>query len=139
MQHPTSWYQGLFAQGWGSWHVKLTYSPPSTFKFKNAWSYTSIHPYIFIAQCLIKHQTTFTFYLQQPVNIPVVSVFWNPASSHYIYFLLQIFIWIFQVLHKNLFFNLQSFKLVLEFKSSLSTNTSAFRTSHCKKFTKVHL
>jgi hypothetical protein len=30
------------------------HSPPSSAKVKNAWSCTSTHPYIFMAQCLIK-------------------------------------------------------------------------------------
>jgi hypothetical protein len=31
-------------------------SPPSSIKFKNAWSYTSIPPYVSMVWCLVKHR-----------------------------------------------------------------------------------
>jgi len=37
------------------------HSPPSSAEIKNAWSCTSTPPYIFMAQCLIKHKNNFTF------------------------------------------------------------------------------
>jgi hypothetical protein len=36
------------------------HSPPSSAEVKNAWSYTSTSPYVFIAWCLVKHRD-FTF------------------------------------------------------------------------------
>jgi hypothetical protein len=39
------------------------HSPPSSAEVKNAWSYTSTPPYVFIAWCLVKHRDNFTFYL----------------------------------------------------------------------------
>jgi len=56
--------QGLFSSSplrpnllWGSWVKRpgreADNSPPSNADVKNAWSYTSITPYIFIALCLI--------------------------------------------------------------------------------------
>jgi hypothetical protein len=37
------------------------YSPSSSAKVKNAWSYTSTDPHIFIAPSLTKHSSNFTF------------------------------------------------------------------------------
>jgi len=34
-------------------------SPQSGAKIKNAWSYTAIPPYVFMALCLIKHSNNF--------------------------------------------------------------------------------
>jgi hypothetical protein len=36
-------------------------SPPSSAEVKNAWSYTSIHQYVFMGWCLVKHRDNFTF------------------------------------------------------------------------------
>jgi hypothetical protein len=36
------------------------HSPPSSAEVKNAWSYTSIPQYVFMAWCLVKTGTTFT-------------------------------------------------------------------------------
>jgi len=41
--------------------VKLTTPPPSSVEVKNAWRYTSIPQYVFIAWCLVKHRNKFTF------------------------------------------------------------------------------
>jgi hypothetical protein len=37
------------------------HSSPSFAEIKNAWSYTSISPYVYMAWCLIKHNDYFTF------------------------------------------------------------------------------
>jgi hypothetical protein len=55
--HPASY---LMAAGSSSLRVKRSgretdHSPPSGAEVKNAWSYTSTHPYVFTAWCLIKH------------------------------------------------------------------------------------
>jgi len=39
--------------------VKLT----THLQLKNAWSYTSALPYVFMAWCLVKQRDNFTFYL----------------------------------------------------------------------------
>jgi hypothetical protein len=39
------------------------HSPPSSAEVKNAWSYTSIPQYVFMAWCSVKHRDNFTFYL----------------------------------------------------------------------------
>jgi hypothetical protein len=35
-------------------------SPPSSAEVKNAWSYTSIPPYVFMAWCLVIHRDNFS-------------------------------------------------------------------------------
>jgi len=37
------------------------HSPPSSVEVKNAWTYTSIPQYVFMARCLVKHRDNFTF------------------------------------------------------------------------------
>jgi hypothetical protein len=37
------------------------HSPPSSAEVKNAWSYTSTSPFVFIAWCLVKYRDNFTF------------------------------------------------------------------------------
>jgi hypothetical protein len=56
--HPLSYPVGtessfLGVKGYGH---EAGHSPPSSAKFKNAWSYTSIPPYVFTAWCLVKHR-----------------------------------------------------------------------------------
>jgi hypothetical protein len=36
-------------------------SPPSSAEIENAWMYTSIHQYVFMAWCLVKYRDNFTF------------------------------------------------------------------------------
>jgi hypothetical protein len=57
---------GEFKSGTVSLGVKqLRYEadhlPPSSAEVKNAWSYTSTPPYVFMAWCLVKHRDNFTF------------------------------------------------------------------------------
>jgi hypothetical protein len=40
---------------------KAHHSLPSSAEIKNAWSYVSTPPYVFMAWCLIKHRGNFTF------------------------------------------------------------------------------
>jgi hypothetical protein len=35
------------------------HSPSSSDEFKNAWSYTCIHPYVFMVLCSVKHKEKF--------------------------------------------------------------------------------
>jgi len=37
------------------------HSPTSAAELKNAWSYTSTSPYVFMAWCLVKHRGNFAF------------------------------------------------------------------------------
>jgi hypothetical protein len=37
------------------------HSLPSSAEVKNVWSYTSIHPYIFMAWFLVKHRDNLTY------------------------------------------------------------------------------
>jgi hypothetical protein len=56
---PTQWVRGIKRPG-----RETDQSPPSSSEVKNAWSYTSIPPYVFKAWCLLKHRDfifTFTF------------------------------------------------------------------------------
>jgi hypothetical protein len=39
------------------------HSPPSSVELKNAWSYTSTSPYVFMAWYLVKHMDNFTLLL----------------------------------------------------------------------------
>jgi hypothetical protein len=43
------------------------HSPPSSADVKNAWSYTSIPQYVFMAWCLVKHRDNFAFTLPLPL------------------------------------------------------------------------
>jgi len=48
------------------------HSPQASAKVKNAWSYTCIPPYVFMAWCLVKHREKFTiafFILVQNNNV----------------------------------------------------------------------
>jgi len=38
------------------------HSPPPNAEVKNAWSYTSTSPYVFMVYCLVKHRDNFTFF-----------------------------------------------------------------------------
>jgi hypothetical protein len=39
------------------------HQPPSSAWIKDAWSYTSTPPYVFLVWCFIKHRNNFIFYL----------------------------------------------------------------------------
>jgi hypothetical protein len=49
-------YQGLFPWGVKRPGREADHSPPSRAEVKNAWSYTSIPPYAFMAWCSVKAQ-----------------------------------------------------------------------------------
>jgi hypothetical protein len=57
-QPPVQWVLG--ALSWGGGVKKpvheADHSPPSSVEVKNAWSYMSTAPYIFMAWCLVKHK-----------------------------------------------------------------------------------
>jgi hypothetical protein len=49
-----------FAEGEAA-NNEVVHSPPSSMKIKNLWSFASIVPYAFMAECLIKCRSNFTF------------------------------------------------------------------------------
>jgi hypothetical protein len=56
------------------WMVLLgLVSPPSCADVKNAWSYTSIPPYVFMTWCLVKYRGNFTFNLVLEVLTDLVN------------------------------------------------------------------
>jgi hypothetical protein len=58
LAHPASYPLGTGALSQGvKWlGNEADHSPPSSAKVKNAWSYTSTPPYIFMAWCLVKYR-----------------------------------------------------------------------------------
>jgi hypothetical protein len=60
--HPVSYPMGtrIFSQEVKAAGRETDHSPPSSAEIKNAWSYTSTPPYVFIVWCLIKHGCVFT-------------------------------------------------------------------------------
>jgi len=50
------------------------YSPTSTAKVNNAWSYTSTSPYIFMVWYLVKHRDNFTFTIAELHVISILIV-----------------------------------------------------------------
>jgi hypothetical protein len=66
-QPPIQWVPGALYLAVRRPGREADHSPPSCAEVENAWSYTSIPPYVFMAWCLVKHRNnfTFTFYLSQ--------------------------------------------------------------------------
>jgi len=48
---------------------------------KNAWRYTSIPQYVFMARCLVNRRDKFTFYLSYK-NLEVTTKLLNKAKRH---------------------------------------------------------
>jgi hypothetical protein len=63
--HPSSYPMGTtdISLGIKRPEREADHSPPSSAEVKNAWSYTSIPQYVFMAWCLVKHRDNFTFYI----------------------------------------------------------------------------
>jgi hypothetical protein len=59
-QPPIQWVPGTLFLGVKRPGRAADHSPPSTAEIKNAWSYTSSPPYVFMAWCLVKHRDSFT-------------------------------------------------------------------------------
>jgi hypothetical protein len=59
-QPPIQWEPGVLSLGVKRPGRKADHSLPSTAEVKNAWSYTSIPQYTFMAWCLVKHRDNFT-------------------------------------------------------------------------------
>jgi hypothetical protein len=62
-QPSMQWVQGAFIQGVKRPGREADHSPPSNTEVKNAWSYTSSPPYVFMAWCLVKHRDNFALFL----------------------------------------------------------------------------
>jgi hypothetical protein len=61
-QPPIQGVLGLFSRGIIKWPgSEGDHSSESSAEVKNVWSYTSTHPYIFMAWCLVKHRDNFTY------------------------------------------------------------------------------
>jgi len=50
-------------------------SPQSSAKCKNAWSYTSTFPYVFMTWCLVKHRNSFIFTFFSGVNFATIQFY----------------------------------------------------------------
>jgi hypothetical protein len=59
-QRPSQWATEALSRGVNRTGREADHSPPSSAEFKNAWSYVSIPPYVFMAWCLFKHRANFT-------------------------------------------------------------------------------
>jgi hypothetical protein len=62
-QPPIQWIPGALSLGIKRPGRETGHSPPFSAEVKNAWSYTFIPIYVFMALCLVKHRDKFTFYL----------------------------------------------------------------------------
>jgi hypothetical protein len=60
-QPPIQWVPGALSQGLRRPGHEADHSPPLNAEVKNAWSYTSTLPYVFMARCLVKHRDEFIF------------------------------------------------------------------------------
>jgi hypothetical protein len=64
-QPPIQWVPGALSLGVKRQEREADHSPPSSAEVKNAWSYTSTPPYVFMTWCLIKHTFTLSLSLSQ--------------------------------------------------------------------------
>jgi hypothetical protein len=55
-QSPIQWVLGALSPGVKRPLLEANHSSRSSAEVKNAWSYTSIHPNVFMAWCLVKHR-----------------------------------------------------------------------------------
>jgi hypothetical protein len=60
-QPPIQWVLDALSLGVKRPWREAGHSPPSSAEVKNAWSYTSIPPYVFMAWCLVKYRESFSF------------------------------------------------------------------------------
>jgi hypothetical protein len=72
---PIQWVPGALSPRIKRPRCKGDHSPPSSAEVKNAWSYTSITPYVFMAWCLVRHRTRLHAWLNN-------SQLWNHKSHH---------------------------------------------------------
>jgi hypothetical protein len=64
-QIPIQWIPGHSLPGNKASRAQADHLHPSGAEVKNAWSYTSIPPYVFMAWCLVKYRSDFTLILQE--------------------------------------------------------------------------
>jgi hypothetical protein len=71
-QPPFQWVPGALSPMIKRPGRKANHTPPSSAEVKNAWRYTSIRQYIFIAWYLVKHRDNFTavFWLHRNKRFP---------------------------------------------------------------------
>jgi hypothetical protein len=62
---------GALSLGAKQLSMKLTTDLHQVLRSKNAWSYTSTLPYIFMVWCLVKHRDNFTFTIYSEQKQPV--------------------------------------------------------------------
>jgi hypothetical protein len=60
-QPPIQWIPGAFVLGVRRPGHEADHSPPPSVEVRNAWSYTSTPPYVFMTWYLVKHGGNFTF------------------------------------------------------------------------------
>jgi hypothetical protein len=58
---PIEWVRGALFPGVKRPAREADHSPPCSAEVKNAWNYTSIPQYFFMAWCLVKYRDNFTF------------------------------------------------------------------------------
>jgi hypothetical protein len=66
--HPTSYRKGILTPGVKRPGREADHSPPSIDEFKNALSYASSPPYVFMTWCLVTHRDKFTFNVSVQYN-----------------------------------------------------------------------
>jgi hypothetical protein len=62
-QPPIQWVPGALSLGVKRPEREADCSPPSSAEVKNAWSYTSTTPKVFMAWYFVKHRDNFTFFI----------------------------------------------------------------------------
>jgi hypothetical protein len=60
---PIQWVPAVLSLGVKRPGREADHSTPSSAEVKNAWSYTSTPPYVFVAWCSLKHRDNFLLYL----------------------------------------------------------------------------
>jgi len=68
-------YRWFFFRGLKRPERETDHSPRANAEIKNAWSYTSTHPHIFIILCLTKHRDNFTLFTLFPDTLSLQSSF----------------------------------------------------------------
>jgi hypothetical protein len=75
-QPPVQWVLGALSLGVKRPGREADHSLPSSAEVKNAWSYTSTPPYVFMAWCLVKHRDNFTGWVYRHVSWTVTDGKW---------------------------------------------------------------
>jgi hypothetical protein len=60
-ESPNQRVPGALSTGVQQQRREADHSPPSSVEVKNAWRYTAIPQYVFMAWCLVKHRDIFNF------------------------------------------------------------------------------